>query len=158
MHKDDKLKYRGWGDMALKIDIGTLVSEVREIHEQFPGWTLDNAFVHWFLQAFLVADLEIASRSVTGVSHDKGIDGIYLDESSKQAFLVQGKLHKGSEPKNESRNNVIGFASLAKKISGSKADFDTFKIKIDPLVGAKLSEVRDRVLKRGYELRDHRKM
>ena len=34
------------------VGISTLTQEVREIHESYPTWTLDNAFVHWFVQAF----------------------------------------------------------------------------------------------------------
>jgi hypothetical protein len=97
--------------MRKAVNISTLLVEVKEVHEQFPSWTTDNAFVHWFLQAFLVADAEIAARSVTGVSHDKGIDGIYLDESSKQAFLIQGKLRQGVNPALEPRAIVISFKS-----------------------------------------------
>lgn len=138
--------------MAPRVDISTLVAEVRELHEQYRSWTTDNAFVHWFLQAFLVADVELAARAVTGASHDKGIDGIYIDESSKQAFLVQGKLHKGSKPPLETRSNVISFASLAKKLAGSNAEFDTYKKDLDPLVASRLIEVRDRVRRRGFEL------
>jgi hypothetical protein len=39
--------------MLARVDIGTLVREIKEVHEAYPTWTLDNAFVHWFLQAFL---------------------------------------------------------------------------------------------------------
>lgn len=138
--------------MVAKINMPTLLAEIHEIHEQYPNWTADNAFVHWFLQAFLVADVEIASRSVMGVSHDKGIDGIYIDESLKQVFLVQGKLHKGAEPPNEKRNDIIGFASLARKITSSNIEFEAFKQTIDPLVGAKLGDVRNRVVRRGFSL------
>lgn len=138
--------------MVKAVNISTLLFEVKEVQEQFPSWTLDNAFVHWFLNAFLVADPEIAARSVTGVSHDKGVDAVYLDESSKQAFLVQGKLRQGAAPPPESRVQVIGFAAIAKKILASKAEFTSFKAKMDPLVASKISEVRERVLRRGFSL------
>jgi hypothetical protein len=35
-----------------KVDIYTLKKELQEIQERWPAWTLDNAFVHWFLRAF----------------------------------------------------------------------------------------------------------
>ncbi len=35
-----------------KVDIYTLRSEIKGVQEQHPVWTLDNAFVHWFLRAF----------------------------------------------------------------------------------------------------------
>lgn len=138
--------------MAARVDISTLISQIRELHDHFPKWTSDNAFVHWFLQAFLVADVELAARAVTGVSHDKGVDGIYLDESLRQAFLVQGKLHKGPKPPLESRNNVLSFASLAKKLTGPNPEFEAYLKKMDSLVASKLIEVRNRVLRRDFEL------
>lgn len=48
------------------VDIHTLRAEIREAHDNHPAWTLDNAFVHWFLRAFLVADDELAAKAVTG--------------------------------------------------------------------------------------------
>lgn len=138
--------------MRKAVNISTLMVEVNEVHERFPSWTLDNAFVHWFLQAFLVPDAELAARAVTGASHDKGIDGIYLDEDSKQAFLIQGKLRQGPTPAPEPRIGVISFAAIAKKISSSKSEFASFKSKMDPSVASKISEVRERVLKREFSL------
>jgi hypothetical protein len=138
--------------MAARVDISTLITEVKEIHDQFPQWTADNAFVHWFLQAFLLADTELASKAVTGVSHDKGIDAIYLDESLRRVFLIQGKFHKAAKPPGESRNNILSFARLAKTLVASNVEFESFKKDIDPLVASRLSEVRDRVRRRNFEV------
>jgi hypothetical protein len=103
-----------------EVDIAALVREIKEIHEHFLTWTQDNVFVPWFLQAFLVADAEMAARSVTGVSHDKGVDGVYIDESIGLVFILQGKFHQGSKPPLESRSDVIAFAQLARKLRGAK--------------------------------------
>lgn len=138
--------------MTARVDISTLVAEVKEVHEQNPQWTTDNAFVHWFLQAFLLTDSDLAAKAVTGVSHDKGIDGIYLDESLRQAFLIQGKLHKGAKPPSELRNNVLSFAALARKLVSPNTEFEFFRKTLDPHVGTRLSEVRDRVRRRGFEI------
>src|SRR5207249_2331910 len=109
--------------MTKRVDIGTLRREVKEIHETYPQWTLDNAFVHWFVRAFLVADLELAARAVTGVSHDKGVDGVYLDENSSKAFVLQGKFHQAEKPPQEPRSEVLAFARLARLISGPDSQF-----------------------------------
>ena len=138
--------------MAARVDISTLIAEVKEIHDQFPQWTTDNAFVHWFLQAFLLADTDLASKSVTGVSHDKGIDAIYLDESLRRVFLIQGKFHKAAKPPGESRNNILSFARLAKLLVAPNVEFESFKKDLDPLVASRLSEVRDRVRRRNFEV------
>jgi hypothetical protein len=112
--------------MAARVDISTLIREIGELHEHYPTWTLDNALVHWFLQAFLVSDAETAAHSVTGVSHDKGCDAVYIDESFGKVFVLQGKFHQGQKPPAEPRSDVIAFAQLARKMTGPKADFDSY--------------------------------
>lgn len=139
--------------MTAKIDIATLLREIREVHERYPAWTQDNAFVQWFLQAFLVSDPEMAARSVTGVSHDKGVDGVYIDESLGLVFVLQGKLRQGLKPPLESRPDVISFAQLARKLTGPKPEFDTYLLGIDPSVGKLLTQGRHRIQRRQYELR-----
>lgn len=139
--------------MAARVDVGTLMREVREVHEQYPTWTVDNAFVHWFLLAFLVPDAETAARSVTGISHDKGCDGVYIDESLGKVFVLQGKLHQGEKPPTESRPDVIAFAQVARKLTGTKGEFDSYLTGIDPTVGKLLGEARQRIQRRAFELR-----
>lgn len=139
--------------MTAKIDIATLLREVREVHERYPAWTQDNAFVQWFLQAFLVSDPEIAARSVTGVSHDKGVDGVYIDESLGQVFVLQGKLRQGPKLALESRPDIISFAQLARKLTGPKREFDSCLSGMDPSVGKLLTEARRRIHGRHFELR-----
>lgn len=132
--------------------MATLMSELKEVRERFPNWTTDNLFVHWFLQAFLLADGDLAAQSVTGVSHDKGIDGIYLDESLRRVFLVQGKLHQAPKPPSEGRANVLNFANIARKLSAPPSEFASFRTGLDPLVAARLDQVRERVRKRDFEV------
>lgn len=138
--------------MPPRIDIATLVREVKEVHEAYPTWTLDNAFVHWFLQAFLVADVEIAARAVTGVSHDKGVDGVFIDESIGKVFVFQGKFHQGAQPPTESRSEVIAFSQLARKLTGPESEFRLYLAGIDPSVGQKIEEARKRISRRKFEL------
>jgi hypothetical protein len=138
--------------MAKSVDIGTLVHEVREVHDANPSWTLDNAFVQWFLQAFLVPDPIIASRAVTGVSHDKGVDGIYVDDSVSKVFVLQGKFHQGPKPPTEPRSAVVSFAQLAKTILGPRVEFESYLQDIDPAVGQRIREARERAQRRAYEL------
>ena len=44
--------------MPVRVDIGALLREVKKVREHYPNWSLDNAFVHWFPQAFLVTDAD----------------------------------------------------------------------------------------------------
>lgn len=140
--------------MATTVDITTLVREVRETHQQYPSWTLDNAFVHWFLYAFLVPDLELAARAVTGVPHDKGCDGIYIDDNAAKVFVLQGKLHKSPKAPQEPRTEVISFSTLSRILTGPIAEFNNFiSHRIDPSVGATLKACRQRLLSH-HALRD----
>lgn len=135
-----------------KVDINTLKLELREVQNLNPVWTLDNAFVHWFLRAFLVADDEIAARSVTGVSHDKGVDAILVDDETNKVFILQGKCHLKAKPPNENRNDVLGFARLARVLRGSSAEYAAYTTKIDPIVADRLSKARKRLFGKGYDL------
>lgn len=138
--------------MPARIDIKMLVREVSEIHDHYPSWTLDNAFIHWFLSAFLVPDLDAAAKCVTGVSHDKGCDGILIDDALEKVFVLQGKFHKGAKPPTEARSDVLAFAQVSRKLTGSKKEFDQYRKSIDPTVGQLLSNARNRIHKRHYKL------
>jgi hypothetical protein len=137
--------------MPARVDITTLVREVKEVRENFPTWTLDNAFVHWFIQAFLVADPELAARGVTGVAHDKGVDGVFIDEAVQKVFVLQGKFHQAAKPPTEPRPDVISFAHLSRTLLGPNAAFQAYLATIDLIVGQRLQAARDRV-RRGYQL------
>jgi hypothetical protein len=134
------------------IDIHTLKQELLEIQESHPTWTLDNAFVHWFLRAFLVPDDELAARAVTGVSHDKGIDGILVDDITSKIFILQGKCHLKERAPNETRNDVLGFARLASIVRGGGPEYLNYRNGIDPIVGDRLDKARKLLAKKSYSL------
>jgi hypothetical protein len=135
-----------------RVDIHTLRNEVREVQEKFPAWTLDNAFVHWFLRAFLVADDDLAAKSVTGVSHDKGVDAIFIDDDASKVFVLQGKCHLGEKVPNENRSDVLGFADLARTITSNAEDFAQYKKNLDALVENRLEQARQRIRRRSFGL------
>lgn len=135
-----------------KVDINTLKQELREVQDLHPMWALDNAFVHWFLRAFLVADDELAARAVTGVSNDKGIDAILIDDETNKIFILQGKCHLGAKPPNEKRNDVLGFAGLANIIRGSHGEYTEYRKGVDPIVASGLDKARKRLTRKGYVL------
>jgi len=135
-----------------KVDILTLKKELEEIQDRHPAWSMDNAFVQWFLRAFLVADDEMAARAVTGVSHDKGVDAVLIDEDSTKVFLLQGKCHLTDKPPQEKRSDVLEFARLAQVIYGSEGDYKVYREGIAPIVGEKLDRARSRIKKRRFTL------
>ncbi len=135
-----------------KVDIHTLRAEVREAQDNHPAWTLDNAFVHWFLRAFLVADDEMAAKAVTGVSHDKGVDALFIDDDIAKVFILQGKYHQGEKAPAENRSDVLAFAKLAQTVVSTDGHFANYRKSIDPLVGSRLDLARQRIRRRGYGL------
>ncbi|MGH7774405.1 MAG: AIPR family protein [Candidatus Binatia bacterium] len=138
--------------MARKTDITTLAKEVRAVHEQNPAWTLDNAFIHWFLQAFLVPDSESAAKAVTGVSHDKGVDAVFVDDDVEKVFILQGKFHQSPTAPTEPRSDILAFTQLASRIVGTQADFSSLLERIDAKVGERLTVARNRIKSRKYGL------
>jgi AIPR protein len=138
--------------MPQRPDIGTLRREVREVQDQYPSWTLDNAFVHWFLQAFLVADPERAAAAVTGVAHDKGIDAVLIDDDVSKVFLVQGKFRQTPTARLEPRAEVMAFSQLAEKLVTNERAYIAFAETLAPSVAAKLAEARRRVRNRHYQV------
>src|SRR5262249_51805244 len=112
----------------------------------------DNAFVHWFLKAFLTADDELAARSVTGVPHDKGVDAVFVDDIGAKVFVLQGKCHLGENPPHEKRQDVLDFARLAQRLTAPPEDYARYREKIDPLVGKRLDLARQCIRKRRFSL------
>lgn len=135
-----------------KVSIQSLQREVDELRQQFHNWTADNAFVHWFLQAFLVADRDVAAKAVTGVSHDKGIDAVLIDDSASKVFLLQGKYRLSNRPVAENRQEVISFCQLAQVLPGPISAFRDFCDNLDPRIIELLSDARERICKRRYSL------
>lgn len=131
--------------------ITKLVRAVEELREDFRGWTLDNAFVHWFLSAFLVADRDTASKCVTGAPHDKGVDGVLVSDDTQSVFVIQGKLHQGERPPAENRSDVISFADIARKLFGTSVDRKPFFDRMNSNARHKLEGAIER-LNRGYRL------
>jgi hypothetical protein len=135
-----------------KVDINTLRAEVHEVQERHPAWTLDNAFVHWFLRAFLLSEDEMAARAVTGVTHDKGVDAIVIDDDTAKVFLLQGKCHLGLQPPQEKRSDVLAFTRLARTLVAPDLEYKNYRNGIDPLVGARLDQARKRIRGRRFAL------
>jgi hypothetical protein len=138
--------------MTSTIDINTLKGEVNEVLRKRPDFLPDNAFVLWFLQAFLVDDEKTAADSITGGSGDKGADAIYVDHPNRKAFIIQGKYHAGANPPTEGRSDLIALADLAVALHGPKDALNKVLADASPVVKTRLSEVHGYLRRRGYEL------
>ena len=129
-----------------------LRKELGELRDRFPKLPDDELFVAWFLRAFITEHEDEAMESLTGTTGDKGIDALFIDEPSRIVFIIQGKYRQKLGVKQESRQDVLAFAQLAATLFGNHADFANFTKSIDPLVRKRLTEARERILKRKYRL------
>ncbi|MDP4236966.1 MAG: hypothetical protein Q8919_11015, partial [Bacteroidota bacterium] len=56
---------------------------VGELMGKYPTLSPDNAFILWFLQAFILDDDKDIVKAIKGVSRDKGIDAIFIDDKAR---------------------------------------------------------------------------
>ncbi len=138
--------------MALGLRFTHSSASSEDAAQRFPALTPDAQFVLWFLRAYLVDDEEIAAKALAGVSNDKGVDAVLLDETGRSVFIAQGKLRKDVGKKLEGRTDITSFADLGRVLWGDKTDYKSFCTGLDPLVQAKLDEARERLHRRSYRL------
>jgi len=130
-----------------------LTTEIEELRHHYPAFQDEDLFLVWFLRARVTEDVDLAAKAITNGPDDKGIDAVFLDDASSSVFVVQGKYRYRQTDKNESRQDVMGFAHLADVLVDSdKGVFDNLVEGADPTVAEKLSEARKRISRRGYRL------
>jgi hypothetical protein len=83
------------------------------------------------------------------------VEAVYVDDSAKAVFIVQGKYLQKVMGKTESRTDVTDFARLARSLLEDDDDFETLCQDLDALVEAKLQQARERLRKRDYKLHLH---
>jgi hypothetical protein len=127
-------------------DFRHIKTEVREICHRHPHLKPDEAFITWFLRAFIVDDEDEARRSLTGKSRDKGIDAIYIDHDSRTVFVLQGKYRQGDSPPPEGRSHVLDFAHLGATLKGKREDFKAFFETLDEGVAGEVEKARKALL------------
>lgn len=90
-----------------------LKNEVSSIRDRIPKLSEDNAFVYWFLSAYLMDsdDSESIKTSIVGATGDVNIDAYYIDEKNKKVFLIQAK-YRDDMSKSERRNDLISFLDI----------------------------------------------
>ena len=126
--------------------------ELIEIKDRIPTISEDNAFVVWFLKAFITDNEDEAFHSIAGMANDKGCDAVYIDHKNRMVFLVQGKYHKFSES-NAKLSDVVALAELGRCILlDRKEPFDSLLNKANANVQQKLIEARNQIHRQGYQL------
>ena len=138
---------------GLRVDEKDLRRELTDFEERYPKLADDQLFVLWFLRAFVIEDDDQAANALVGGPRDKGVDAVLIDERAKVVFLVQGKYRQDLNGKTESRGDVLGFAQLACQLLGVEEDFAGLTKDLDPAVCQQLRGARERLKKRGYQLR-----
>lgn len=126
--------------------------EISELRDRYPHLTTDNAFVAWFMRAFITDDERQAIDSLTGKAGDKSSDAIYVDHDNKIIFIIQGKYHQKNQVL-EPRSDVIALADLARTLLiDRKEAFDSVLNKANPKVKEFLTESRKLIHQRDYHL------
>lgn len=140
--------------MTKHANLEELKNEIESHREIYPRFSDDNLFVLWFFRAFVTGEINEAKNAVTGEKNDKNIDGLFIDEKARLVFIVQAKYREEIGKKNESRNDVIGFAELPEKIiCEKKSDFEKFIYSCPANLQEKLRQARERILNRSYRLK-----
>jgi len=130
-----------------------LKKEIIEIIDRNPFIAEDNAFVVWFLRAFIVDYEETAIQSLKGGSRDKGVDALYIDHDTRTVYLIQGKYHQGSKIPSEKRSDVIALADLGRALlSDTTQMFKALLKDADITVQQALEQARSVIRRRGYRL------
>lgn len=130
-----------------------LKKEVLEIRDRYPQLSLDNAFVAWFLRAFIVDDEATAVESLKGGSKDKGVDASYIDHESRTVFIIQGKYHQGPSVVSEKRSDVIALGDLGRVLLlDDRKGFDALLQDADTTVKDALEKARLTLHRRNYRL------
>jgi hypothetical protein len=133
-----------------------LKREVLEIQDRRPQLSPDNAFVAWYLRAFIVDDEASAVESLKGGSRDKGLDAIYVDHENQIVFLIQGKYRQGPTPVPENRADVLALADTGRILcSSDDKPYASLTKGAEETVKTALNKCRLLVNKRRYRLRLH---
>jgi hypothetical protein len=128
-----------------------LKQEVGEIKDRFPSFDSDDAFVVWFLRAYVTESETDAAKAITGGAKDKCIDALLIDDTTRSVFIVQGKYRQKLAEKNEASGDVKAFADLANLLHcWDDAEFNEFLAGTDHAVAERLRLVRKKIKKDKY--------
>src|SRR4030067_3218823 len=139
--------------MKVKVLIKEIKDKIEQIRKTYPKLKDDSAFVLWFLRAYLADSEETARKSLTGITGDKGVDAILIDERAKQVNLVQGKFHLSLGENSEKRNDIIGLTDLGLLPWETKEVLRAYYSKLDALVKQKFEEAIHRIRRNGYDMK-----
>lgn len=130
-------------------DLKDQVSEIMSAHHLRE----DDAFVVWFLRAFVLDDEVTAKAALTDDSNERAIDAVYIDDSARVVHIVQGKFHGQIGKHTDGLSQVQQFTDWAASLYDSQPNFQAAIAGIAPIAAKKLRAARDRLIDRtGYRL------
>ncbi len=130
-----------------------LQKEILEINDRNPTLSPDNAFLTWFIKAYISDDENKAIESLTGGSNDKGIDAIYIDHKTKIVFVIQGKYNHSINKKSEKSNDVTALANIGRSLLLEEDGlFKQITSTAENITRIKLEEARNIIQNRNYNL------
>src|SRR2546426_10985158 len=68
-----------------------LRDQLNELRHSFPRLKDDDLFLVWFLRAFITESEDEAVKSLTGISGDKSVDAVFIDEPARIVFIEKAR-------------------------------------------------------------------
>jgi len=141
------------GERMERSPLDDLKREVLEVKDRYPRLSLDNAFVVWFLRAFIARTGQSALESVYGGSRDKGIDAIYVDHEFPMVYVLQGKYRLSSTIAREARSDLIALGNAGRSLLlDDRRSFDVLLKDADIQLATALKRARELLHRRHYRL------
>ena len=128
-----------------------LKRSVSEIRNQHPELQPDQAFIYWFMQAFITEESNAVKNALVGGSNDKNIDAIYIDDAVRSVYVIQGK-YRTNVNKTENRSDLIAFSKVADFLLGSSEKFKTIMSNAEISMQPILKNVRSALMNKKYQL------
>ena len=128
-----------------------LKQSVSEIRMRHPGLQADQAFIYWFMQAFITEDADAVISALVGGANDKNIDAIYIDDAVRSVYVIQGKYRINTD-RLEKRSDLMAFSQVADFLHGSRQKFNTILGNAEAGMVPLLKHARSALKQKQYQL------
>jgi hypothetical protein len=133
------------------LGLADLKATIEDIQTRYSRLSQDDLFVLWFYRAYVTDNEDRAAEAVAGGSHDKGIDGLLIDDAAKAVFVVQAKYRRTLGDKLEKLSDVASFAEKALCIcEPDHRTFADYLSTMEPGSAERFKEARKRVVNQHY--------
>jgi hypothetical protein len=128
-----------------------LKAEFDDMQQRYRNLKDDELFVAWFMKCFVTDTEGEGVASLVGGSKDKSLDAVYIDDTARKVFIIQGKYRQKSNGVTEKRSDILAFADLARSFTEDEA-FSTYRKDLATIAAGKAEEARKRIKARNYRL------